>query len=463
MFMKTPIGLSNIGNTCFANSVLQCMMHTPEMVDFVGSSNKNPELTKKSDEKEMNSDTTILPKRAARLRRMASFVGFDNPTQYCCAYCGIKEIFDEMKNSFRDYILPMGMNDIIKKVFGEDVEIGTQQDAHEFLIMLLHSLEGSKCLNKSKKDDEDYCFEIHDKKKELNSIFEGSFSSNISCQKCRNNNKNHQKFQDINLEIKATFDECMRYYFSPEKLEGENKYECENCDKYTNAVKSIGLKDAPLNLIISFKRFDKFGDKIKSDLKYPAKFNLNDYISEPLSRRRISSGDKLYELYAVINHEGKNSHCGHYTSFIKSFNGKWYHCDDCRVCKIRNEAPVKNSAKAYILFYRLIDSCREAIGAPRKISTASTQIANIEEKKNTRKRKARKSKFNRKRRKIIESEESSQKSESQINESQEEQIEIVSCAMSEVSDLTSTSSKDSKPSEEDTYITINFIDNKAAH
>lgn len=59
-------------------------------------------------------------------------------------------MIQEMGSTSDKNFLPLGMNDIIKKVFGEEIELGHQQDAHEFLIMLLHSLEGSECLRKDK-------------------------------------------------------------------------------------------------------------------------------------------------------------------------------------------------------------------------------------------------------------------------------------------------------------------------
>lgn len=246
----------------------------------------------------------------------------------------------------------------------------------------------------------------------------------------------------------------MKQYFSPEKLEGENKYECGKCQKYTNAVKSISLKDAPLNLIINLKKFDKFGAKIKSDLKYPVKFNLNDYIGKTTTRRSGSS-DKWYELYAVINHEGRNSHWGHYNSYIKGFNGNWYLCDDSRVRKISSEKSFKLSEKAYILFYRLADSCRDSIPSPRKISTVSTQIMgmeNNEEKRSNKKPKSKtKSRFSRKRRRIIDEDDSSEEPKPRNEETKEDQLEIVCCAMSEVSDMTSTSSKRIKTRESDSF------------
>ncbi len=53
-------------------------------------------------------------------------------------------MMEEMENSETNSFLPLGMKDIIKKVFGEEVRIGRQQDAHEFLMILLHTLEDSE-------------------------------------------------------------------------------------------------------------------------------------------------------------------------------------------------------------------------------------------------------------------------------------------------------------------------------
>mmetsp|Transcript_2881 Transcript_2881/g.3365 ORF Transcript_2881/g.3365 Transcript_2881/m.3365 type:complete len:135 (-) Transcript_2881:761-1165(-) len=133
---------------------------------------------------------------------------------------------DEMVQCDQDNIYPLGLKDIITKVFGEGVESGKQQDAHEFLIMLLHTFESSECLKKTKKIKMDeYSFDLKQNSVQLNEIFEGSFTSIITCQKCKKNNKNIQKFQDINLDIKDTFEDSLKYYFQAEKLEGENQYD----------------------------------------------------------------------------------------------------------------------------------------------------------------------------------------------------------------------------------------------
>ena len=123
----------------------------------------------------------------------------DIPT-YWCSLWGIKEMMEEMENSETNNFLPLGMKDIIKKVFGEEVRIGRQQDAHEFLMILLHTLEDSEWYKKAVTDMREEQLKIKRKKiPELNQIFEGVFTSSIQWQKCRRNNKNEQKFQDINL------------------------------------------------------------------------------------------------------------------------------------------------------------------------------------------------------------------------------------------------------------------------
>jgi ubiquitin C-terminal hydrolase len=80
---------------------------------------------------------------------------------------------------------------------------------------------------------------------------------------------------------------------------------------------------------------------------------------QPVKRRkRISSVEIepkpsafIYDLYGVCNHFG-NVLGGHYTSFVKNTNEKWYHYNDTQVQHIENTNILINPM-AYCLFYKL--------------------------------------------------------------------------------------------------------------
>ena len=63
-----------------------------------------------------------------------------------------------------------------------------------------------------------------------------------------------------------------------------------------------------------------------------------------------NSNKYIYDCYGVCNHSGNNLG-GHYTSFVKNPNGKWYLYNDTMVTEVKKTQVV--SAKAYCLFYRL--------------------------------------------------------------------------------------------------------------
>ena len=59
---------------------------------------------------------------------------------------------------------------------------------------------------------------------------------------------------------------------------------------------------------------------------------------------------QVYELYGICNHSG-GTRGGHYTSFVKNANGKWYLFNDTKVIEVKNLDKLR-TPQAYCFFYR---------------------------------------------------------------------------------------------------------------
>ena len=87
------------------------------------------------------------------------------------------------------------------------------------------------------------------------------------------------------------------------------------------------------------KRFDGFMRKIKEFVRYPSLLNLSSYVP-----------NNTFELFGVLIHEGFSLNSGHYFSYIKGFDDKWYLMNDSMVSAVNESTAL--SQKPYILFYR---------------------------------------------------------------------------------------------------------------
>jgi ubiquitin C-terminal hydrolase len=97
-------------------------------------------------------------------------------------------------------------------------------------------------------------------------------------------------------------------------------------------------------LVIDLKRFNSSNRKNQCLVDFPIEnLNLSPYVIG------YNKDSYVYDLYGVCNHSG-GVHGGHYSSFIKNANGKWYHFNDTIVVEIMESNII--TPKAYCLFYR---------------------------------------------------------------------------------------------------------------
>lgn len=194
-------------------------------------------------------------------------------------------------------------------------------------------------------------------------IFTGLFLTQIECLNCKTKSLKFDPYSLLTLSIpnpmsvanfkqngKLTLYDCLdKYFCNGEKLEGDNKYNCDYCCEKTDAVMKTELWSVPQRLIIQFKRFTANGMKIGLNIDFPLDdLDISSYFCDYVRK------NAKYELYGVITHMG-NLFFGHYVSFTKNaMNNEWYHYDDSNIVYVSKdtiESAIKN-AGAYVLFYK---------------------------------------------------------------------------------------------------------------
>lgn len=325
-------GLVNMGNTCFLNASIQCLLHTPALYNVLITMGKHHRQEGKFDA--MSALQSIL--------RQSQSAGSSHA------------------------IRPNEIVFNMRKIGGHFCH-GRQECAHEFTRLFMDAMLRSVSAGHGKLDKYEETTTIPHR------IFGGWFRSRVTCMACRHNSDTYESFLDMPLEIKncENLYHCFQKFTREERLDESNKYKCEKCRQMTNAKKQFTVHRAPSVLAICLKRFSMMGTKLGYDIKYPEKLKINRYCSNPKVPHE-------YELYAILVHSGMSVNSGHYFSYCKTPRGSWSKFDDCTVTPVPTENVLKK--QPYLLYYRRT-SPNPLIGgaslSPRTVSPSPSRLVQV--------------------------------------------------------------------------------------
>ena len=91
------------------------------------------------------------------------------------------------------------------------------------------------------------------------------------------------------------------------------------------------------------------GDSYKYKVIFPETLNLDDYIDKNKDKKLV------YNLYAIISHQGNDANNGHFFAYCKHRNtNKWYLYNDTIVLECQKNDDYLNGV-SYILFYQSVE------------------------------------------------------------------------------------------------------------
>ncbi|CAO2817970.1 unnamed protein product [Amaranthus hypochondriacus] len=283
--VDSPAGLTNLGATCYANSILQFL------------------YMNKAFRKGIFSVDPLVLKQQPVLDQLA-------------------RLFAQLHGSKMAFI------DSAPFIKALELDNGVQQDSHEFLTLLLSLLE--RCLS--------HCG-VAEAKTIVQDLFRGIMSHVTRCSKCGQTSEassNVEDFYELELNVKGlkSLDESLSDYLSEEKLEGDNQYYCESCGTRVDATRSIKLRRLPPVLNFQLKRCvflqkTTTKKKITSAFSFPEELDMGQRLAEPTGSALI------YGLSAVLVHKGTAVNSGHYVAHIKDeSSGQWWEFDDEHVSNL---------------------------------------------------------------------------------------------------------------------------------
>lgn len=271
------VGMHNLGNSCFINSIVQCLNHMEPLTQFFLNGTYVTELNRKNP---LGSGGRVATAYAAML----------------------KEVWSGKYSALAPRMLKQTVAN-----FAPQFNNSYQHDSQEFCQFLMDGLHEDCNRVKIKPYVEelegfgmaDATAAIETWKKHLlrhDSVIvdrcQGMHRSHLTCPKCGRESIKFDAFSTISLPLASDKNEhgmdlqyCIEKFLEGEQLDELNAWYCPNCKKHVCALKMIALWSVPDILILHLKRFTFDHCSVRNDV---IRSKINDTVRFPIERLDLS-------------------------------------------------------------------------------------------------------------------------------------------------------------------------------
>ena len=295
-------GLVNPKNTCFFNTVMQCLLHCPLARQTIES----------------------VPERVLSIAMREIRILFKRMTADDDAATSLlpSECFHAVMDTRQCRSVQMYINK-------------RQEDVTEFFLKLLEHFE-------------DHLFPIAEVFN-LPYIFNDiNTTSTLFCHQCSYSSIKKEYLSLLTLPLPLyhhaepiTIYSLMDSYFGVENL---GEHPCSQCRFVGGTERKLNIINAPQLLVMHLGRFTNQFEKIENFVKFTTE----------LRTVHITDGNgqqTRYRLTGIIEHKGASIGGGHYVAFF-SIKGKWFEANDSHIRELSWETV--RAVQAYVLFYEHI-------------------------------------------------------------------------------------------------------------